>query len=213
MRCLIPAFAATLLAAPVLADSMPNLIPAHDVSGTYLVTGRNGPRTVTVEYSKQAHALRLTPQGDAGYILYDFAAHDARMVLPRLQRYLDQPQLASRAQALQTRSSHDDVSIATSGTETIAGHGCTDYTATDHTRGTTSTLCVTADGVLLKLSAADGSAVAQTLSYDAVPPADVQLPPGYTQLVMPQMPMGMIPGGNMGTMGNMNAMPPPGMAQ
>lgn len=213
MRRLIPALAATLLAAPALADQMPNLIPAHDVTGTYLVTAQNGPKNVTVEYSKSANVLRLNPQGGAGYLLYDFGAHDAKMVMPDMQKYMDQPNLAKRAQALQGANG-DNITIAKNGTETIAGHECTDYTATDKTKGTSSTLCVTEDGVLLKLASPDSSVVAQTISYDAVPEADVTLPAGYTALAIPQIPgMGSMSNMLPGAMGNMGGMQMPGASQ
>ena len=162
MRFVISALAATLLALPAVADQMPSLIPAHDVSGTYLFTTNNGPKTMTVEYSKAVNVLRLNPQGGTGYILYDFTAKDAKMVMPQMQRYMDEPQIAGRAASIQGSGNGDDVSVAKGGSETIAGHDCTDYTATDHTKGTNSTLCVTDDGVLLKMSSSEGdSAVAQ----------------------------------------------------
>lgn len=219
MRCLMPALAVTLLAAaPAFANSMPNLIPAHDVSGTYLVTGNEGTQTITVEYSKSANVLRLNPQSNAGYILYNFTAKDAKMVMPQMQRYMDRPEMARRAAALQGKANGDDVTVEKGGVETIAGHDCTDYTATDKTRGTSSTLCVTDDGILLKLTSdKGGSVVAQTVSYAPVPAADVQVPPGYSEFVMPQMPAGMgnIPSGAMGSMapgamGGMSGLPIPG---
>jgi hypothetical protein len=206
MRRFMPVLAATLLAGPAFANEMPNLIPAHDVSGTYLINGKDGAKTVTVEYSKSANVLRINPQSDAGYILYDFGAKDAKMVMPQMQRYMDRPEMADRAEALEGKASGDDVSVVKGGTETIAGHDCTDYTVTNKTKGTSSTLCVTSDGVLLKLSSSEGgSIVAQSLSYNAVPASDVQVPPGYSQFVMPQMPAGMGNMSNMapGAMGNM----------
>lgn len=227
MRRLIPTLAAAFLATPLfavpaLASSMPNLIPAHDVSGTYLVTGKEGAKTVTVEYSKSANVLRINPQSGAGYILYDFTAKDAKMVMPQMQRYMDRPEMASQAASIQGKGNGDDVTVAKGGTESIAGHECTDYTATDHTRGTSSTICVTDDGVLLKLASTGSSVVAQSVSYGAVPAADVQVPPGYTAFVMPQMPAGM---GNMsgaaagamsgmapGAMGGISGIPIPGGA-
>jgi hypothetical protein len=206
MRFVISALAATLLALPAVADQMLSLIPAHDVSGTYLFTTNNGPKTMTVEYSKAVNVLRLNPQGGTGYILYDFTAKDAKMVMPQMQRYMDEPQIAGRAASIQGSGNGDDVSVAKGGSETIAGHDCTDYTATDHTKGTSSTLCVTDDGVLLKMSSSEGdSAVAQSVSYAAVPEADVQVPPGYSAFAMPQMPAGMGPGA-------MGGLPIPGAA-
>jgi hypothetical protein len=214
MRCLIPAVAASLLALPAFpfiavpawADQMPNVIPTHDVTGTYLFTGNNGPQTVTVEYSKSANVLRFNPPQGVGYVLYDFGTKDAKMVMPQMQRYMDQPDLSKRAAVWQGGTNGDDVSISTGGTETIAGHECTDYTATDHTKNKSSTLCVTDDGVILKFAAGTESAVAQSISYDTVPDADVQVPPGYTQFVMPQLP------GGLGSMGNMGGMTPGAMS-
>ncbi len=190
----LTAILAALLAAPALAataDPMPNLIPAHDISGTYLVSGKAGPKTITIEYSKTAGVLRLTPPGGAGYLLYDFTAKDAKMVMPQMQRYMDQPSVADQAKQLQTAGNSNDVSVAKTGTETIAGKTCTDYTATSKTKGTSSTLCVTDDGVLLKIISDNGSAVAQSISYNPVPESDVQVPANYEQFVMPQMPSGM----------------------
>jgi hypothetical protein len=218
MRCLIPALAATLLAAPALADSMPNMIPAHDVSGTYLIINKPGPQTLTVEYSKSANVLRVnTPQG-GGYILYDFGSKDAKMVMPQMQRYIDETQMASQyAPAAHTggtdggAGSSSNVSIAKGGIETIAGHDCTDYTATDTAKGTTSTMCVTDDGIILSLLSSNGDKiVAQSISYAAVPDADVQLPSGYTKFAIPQM-SGMPPGAMSGAMsGAMGGMQMPG---
>ncbi len=223
MRCLILGLAATLLATPVWADAMPNMIPAHDVSGTYLITGKNEPQTLTVEYSKSAGILRVNPAAQGGgYILYDFAAKDAKMVMPQMQRYMDESAMANAvaAHAQGGGGNGDAVSITKSGTETIAGHECTDYLATDSTKGTSSTICVTADGVILSLLSSDGNKiVAQTLSYAPVPAADVQLPPGYTKFEMPQMPAGMPSGmngmapGAMGGMSGMNGMQMPGNGQ
>ncbi len=209
MRRLIPALAATLLATPALAGQMPNLVPSHDVTGSYLVTSREGARTVMVEYSKSANVLRLSPRNGQGYLLYDFSSRDAKMVLPEMQRYMDQPGFARRAQALQAADGNN-VRISKTGTETIAGHECTDYTATNTTKGTSSTFCVTAGGVLLKLASPGTSAVAQSISYDTVPATDVQLPAGYTQLAMPKMPgmgnMGMAAPGGVGNMGGVPGM-------
>jgi hypothetical protein len=208
MRCLIPALAATLLAAPALADPMPNMIPAHDVSGTYLIMNKPGPQTLTVQYSKSANILRVnTPQG-GGYILYDFGTKDAKMVMPQMQRYMDETQMASQVAPPVPAggAANNNISITKGGTEAIAGHDCTDYTATDSTKGTTSTMCVTDDGIILSLLSSNGDKiVAQTISYAPVPDADVQLPAGYTEFTMPQMPGmgGMAPGA-------MGGMPMPG---
>jgi hypothetical protein len=189
MRILAAALAATLLGLPAMADKMPNIIPTHDVTGTYLFTGRSGTRTVTVTvaYSKAAGVLRITPPDGQSYILYDFAAHDAKVVMPQMQRYMDESQMATAVtEAAHPGAGGDKVSITQTGSETIAGHACRDFKATDTTKGRWSILCITADGVILSINSSAGTkAVARRISYDTVPAADVQLPPGYTAFQMP----------------------------
>ncbi|WP_298263807.1 hypothetical protein [Acidocella sp.] len=194
MRRLATALAATLLAMPALADPLPSLVPSHDVSGIYLFTNARGPQTIAVEYSKSANVLRLTPQsgataalyaGDA-YILYDFNADDAKIILPQLQHYLEQPALVTEMQAVEGDISNGNGEVTAGATETIAGQDCTDYISTS-AASQGAMLCVTPDGLLLKFTAANGdSAVAQSLSYDEVPLDDVELPPGDTLLPTPQ---------------------------
>jgi hypothetical protein len=212
-------------AAPALAQTTPpSIVPQHDVSGTYLVTSpTKGPQTFSVEYSKAANSARFNPPGGEGYMLYDFTAHDGKMVMPQMQRYMDMPSMAAREEELgggagggTTGGTHDNVTVTEIGTKTIAGHDCTNYKATDTTKGTWSTLCVTSDGVLLELISDKGDTVeAQSVSYDPVPEADLQVPAGYTEFVMPQMPGmsgmgGMPPGaGGMSGMSGMPGMSPP----
>jgi len=198
-----------LAAAPALAQTAPNIQPSRDVSGTYLITTAHGPQTVTVEYSKAANVVRVTPQDQGAgqsYILYDFGSREATMVMPQMQRYMVQPDLGARAAAVQGGGG-DDVTTAQDGTKTVAGYECNIYKVTDTTRGTSSTLCTTDDGVILEMTSSDGTtAEAQSISYGDVPAADVQLPPGYTAFAMPQMPGGMS-GMGMGGMPGMPNMP------
>jgi len=194
--------AGTILAGPALAQEMPSMAPDRDVSGTYLITktgGQPSQQSMAMEYSKSSGTLRVNMpqnQGMAGYILYDFGTKDAKMVMPQMQKYMDYSTMAagftSMAHAHQGGASGDDVSITRGGSETIAGHECHDIIATDHTKNKTATLCLTDDHVLLSMTSSDGfSLVAQSISYGAVPDSDVQVPPGFTEFVMPQMPAGM----------------------
>lgn len=201
-----------LAAGTALADPMPKMIPDHDLSGTYLLTTpQQGARSFSVEYSKSADAVRFSPPGADSYILYDFAAKDAKAVMPPMRSYFDQPAMAAQVQALQGANG-GNVSVAKDGSQSIAGHECTNYKITDNTKGTWSTLCTTDDGVILEMTASDGMhAVAQSVSYDTVPAADVQVPPGYTLMAIPQIPGVMGPGmmGQGGYPGGMmNGYPP-----
>ncbi len=196
--CLVSTLA-LCLATPALADPIPGMVPTHDLTGTYLMNTSQGPRTMAVEYSAALRALRVTPQGGQGYILYDFTTHDAKMVMPQMQKYMDQPKLSAQARAVQgdRNGPPNNVIITTGDSTTIAGYGCTNTKFTNTKTGESSTLCITPDGVILQITSPNGHQItAQSISYSPVSQADVQLPAGYTQFVMPQMPPGMsLPGG------------------
>ena len=188
-----------LAAGAALADPMPKMVPEHDLSGTYLLTTpKEGTRSFSVEYSKSADIVRFNLPGASSYILYDLAAKDAKTVIPRMKSYFDQPSVAARAQALQAGGGTGEGATVV-GSKSIAGHECTNYKVTNPSKGTWSTFCTTADGVILEIANSDSThAIAQTVSYDTVPAADVQVPPDYTQVMIPQMPEGMGQGGMMG---------------
>ena len=213
--CLVSTLA-LCLATPALADPITNMVPTHDLTGTYQMNTNHGPQTMAVEYSAALRGLRITPQGGQAYILYDFTTHDAKMVMPQMQKYMDQPKLSAQANAVQgdRNGPPANVVITTGGSATIAGHDCTNTKFTNTKTGESSTLCVTDDGVILQITSSNGHQItAQSISYAPVPEADVQLPAGYTQFVIPQMPAGMaMPGGIPGGMSIPGGMmtPPPG---
>jgi hypothetical protein len=179
--------AAAILAAPAMAASLPNMQPAHDVSGSYLITTEKGPRSITIEYGRSANILRVNLPGPRGaYILYDFTAKDAKMVMPQMQRYMDASRMAAGVAARTRVSSAESANITQTGTETIAGHTCQDYQIANPAKATITTICVTDDGVILSLLAPNGDKIlAQSVSYSPVNPTDLQLPPGYTQFQRP----------------------------
>jgi hypothetical protein len=193
-----------LTAGGALADPLPDLTPARDFSGNYQMTSSNGAKNFAVEYNAAARTVRVTPPDGPGYFLYDFNARDAKMVMPQLQKYMDQPALSARAQALEPQDtggsaagSPSKVEVTSTGALTIAGYQCQNTKITDTSNGHWSQLCVTSDGVLLQVLSSDGNQItAQSISYAAVPLADVTVPGGYTPLVIPSMPPGMsLPGG------------------
>ena len=184
MRCLVPAFAAACLALPAWADQLPSLSPTHDVSGIYQLTNSNGTQFIAVEYSKGANMLRLAPQNGGNYVLYDFNINDAKTVLPSLQHYYEQTDIVSKVQKIESDINAATANVTAGATETVAGDSCTDYTAAGTANG--SVICITSDGIILKFIGANGSSfVAQSLSSNPVPDADMQLPAGYTELTAP----------------------------
>jgi hypothetical protein len=189
------------------ADELPNFTPAHDFSGNYLMSGNGEPKTLAVEYGAGPRIARITPEGNGGYILYDFAAHDAKMVIPPMRQYMDMPELAEQANLLQGAHGNpmpDETGaparpeIQDLGPETIAGRICEMTKVTDANDGKWSEICTTHDGVILEIKTSQGDdIVAQAISYGAVPVADLQVPAGYSGFGMPGMAGGgmSLPGG------------------
>ena len=202
---LLSGLALSLAASGALAGPFPNLTPARDFSGNYQMTSNDGAKDFAVEYSAAARAARITPPQGPGYFLYDFTLRDAKMVIPQMQKYMDQPALSAQAQALQQQGAGapapagtpSQMQVTSMGNQTIAGYACQNTKITDTSNGHWTQLCATSDGVLLQLLSSSGERItAQSISYAAVPVEDVTVPDGYTQLAVPVFPPGMsLPGG------------------
>jgi hypothetical protein len=210
MRLLVPALAATLTALPALAAQPPSIVPTRDFSGTYQVTSPSNPtpQIFSVEYSAALQSVRFDNPDKQGYVIYDAATKDAKLVMPQMQRYMDQPMVTGRMQEMQNGggTDGDNISVSADGTRVVAGQSCANTKITDNTKGTWSEICTTSDNVLLAVDSSDGShVVAQNISYTPVPAADLTVPAGYTQFVIPQMPAGMQ------GMGGMSGMSMPNM--
>jgi hypothetical protein len=192
-----------ITAGAALADPLPNFVPAHDLTGTYVMTSPkgDGPKQLAVEYSAALRIARITPDQGDGYILYDFGAHDAKMVMPPMQRYMDMPQLAAQANLIQGAGGNPPPAasgpptmprIEYLGTKTIIGHDCRVTKVTDPNDGHWSQICGTPDGVILEVTTDESDEIiAKAISYAPIAPADVQIPPGYTAFAMPTLPNGM----------------------
>jgi hypothetical protein len=209
MRCLgiLLIGVATAGGAPALADQLPNFMPSRDFSGTYLMTGNGDAKTLAVEYGAGPRIARITPEGNGGYIIFDIAAHDAKMVIPPMHQYMDLPELAEQANLLQGAHGNpmpDETGaparpqIQDMGTQTVAGQTCRMTKVTNANDGKWSEICTTGDGVILEIVTSQGNhIVAQEISYAHVPMADLQVPPGYSGFGMPGMAGGgmSLPGG------------------
>jgi hypothetical protein len=122
--------------------------------------------------------LRITSADLPTAFLIDRPAHRATILLPLLKLYATvgigqfdpQETLLKRAR------------FERHGRERLAGHSCTDWTATsDQGR---ANACITEDGVILRGSATDrkgdlGAVQAATVHYGALSPLLFRLPSGY----------------------------------
>jgi hypothetical protein len=174
------ALAAWLLTAPAaVAQDQPKLLPTRDVDVTYNVTRpQQLPRRERARWLAGAHLERVDASGRSTTI-FDRDARAVTLLTPanRTYRKLDG--------APRRPSEPEPGTILQRGNNAIvAGLPCTEWSWTED--GETHTICMTADGVLLRL-VVDGHTFAEARSVKYAPQrAELfQVPPGYAPALAP----------------------------
>ncbi len=170
---------AAVLAATT-AHAAPRLVPARDVTVQYVVTPRDhAPLEVRVAIEGGGRHLRITSADLPTAFLVDRPGGTATILLPMLKLYatvgigaFDPERTILRGARFEQHGGHS-----------LAGLGCTDWTATS-AQGRADA-CITADGVILQGSATDrhgllGNVRATTVQYGALEPVLFRRPDGYT---------------------------------
>ena len=158
-------------------EDRPLLLPTHDVAVTYALdhAGPGMPKQAHVYYSASTGKLRLESPGEKQIIIFDRAARTTTMVMMRQRIYFQMPIDPEMELGFMLSP---DMKFARGGSETIAGHRCTDWMV--QSSRVTGTVCVTDDGVLLlgrgKEGTAGGGIEAVAVSY-APQPASLFAPP------------------------------------
>jgi hypothetical protein len=188
MRILLPLL---LLAGPALAQSAPRLLPSHDATVVYRVSGAAAdaipggiPGTVRVAWSAEQQRLRVEPQGRTQVLLVDLDAATVQAVDSSLRTAMSLPVRPRDLQPLTLQ----DARLTRRGRAVVAGRSCTEYAA--ESRRGHGTVCLTEDGVALRaegeVDGKQGSFTAVSVSYDKLPPRLFEVPPGYFQLALPR---------------------------
>lgn len=184
-----------LLAAPAWAQQRPLVQPTRDVAITYQVDGVEvpgmpaGPHRMDVAYSAEDRRARLaSPDYPQGFAIVALAAQSTLLVLPAARSYIQMP-MRGPEMALLT----DDPSLrfTHSGVATVAGLRCTVWrVAQPRAGGRQGSICLTADGVLLRGDDGRGgrSVVATSVRYGHQPAALFAVPDGFHRLEMPRLP-------------------------
>ncbi len=169
------ALAALLLASPLRAEEQPpHELPTRDVDISYQIT-RPQQRTIIQRRRWLASERLVRVDGpDKSATIYDRNAHEITVLNPAKRTYLKldgAPHLPldpEKGEAL-TRG----------GEFVVAGLNCTDWSWTEDAE--THTVCLTPDGVLLRL-VVDGKTVmqARSVSYARQSMELFQVPPNYT---------------------------------
>jgi len=179
LRCLPPtAILASLLVGPVAQAAPSHLLPTRDVDIVYDVTLHaqprvrervrwlaaeqlervDGPRKSTTIFNRRTHQMTLLTSADRSFLQLD---------MPR------QPEEPAPA-----------VTVVRGNESVVAGLHCVDWSWTEDTE--TRTVCITADGVLLRFLV-DNKTVseARSVSYRPQPAELFQVPPNYTPSLAP----------------------------
>ncbi len=174
---------------PAAAREGPLTVPTRDVMVTYRATapvqGREQQREVRVAITAGGAMMRVEGMGgasDGAYVIVNRKTQRMTMVLPQDRRYLDLPANDVFARGFLL---NDSMTFVRGRGATVAGLKCTEWQVTsDDGNGT---VCVTADGVLLRGrgSGGRGGIVAKAVKYGRQPAALFKPPAGYSRLEAP----------------------------
>ncbi len=181
---LAAAFALGLAGAPGLAAAAdsPMLIPTRDVAVTYRTEQRGQTLDQRVRWAAATQRLRVEPPTPGLFVLVDYKARRMQVVREQDRNYVDMaapptlPGLGAPAGAAAYKKSSSD---------RILGMACTEWetVAADRTAG----ICVTEDGVVLRVRMGDRVvATATDVSFARQDPALFAVPPGFARVEPPR---------------------------
>ena len=172
----------TLLSFPAFAEERPLIVPARDVDVTYRVGSPEAdgpPLAQRMRWLVAASKLRVDPPTPGLYMIVDYKAHRMAMVKEADHAVLD---VAIPASMLPGAGG----SFAGRGSDSVTGLACRNWETAD-TAGQATTLCLTADGVMLRASQAGTPLLeAVAVAYAPQDPAAFIPPAGYRR-VSPQL--------------------------
>ncbi len=173
----------------------PVLLPARDAALSYRVTDARDGHTMMVRAYVKAGAglVRVDAEGMPGYAILDRAARLVTVVMPAAHGYL-RLSIGSAADRFLTQA--EGLRFRRTGRETVAGLPCTEWSVADKQGGAGhghGDACITADGLVLRVSGTtdeglSGTVVATAVEEAAQPAALFAVPAGFAKL-------GRLPGG------------------
>ena len=189
-----PAPAATLAATPATTPA-PRVLPRHDVTVTYQVSGAaadaipvlgtpGSPTELRLVWSAGQNRLLVLPTGRPQRLLVDLPGHQATVLDDGMRVALQLPMRDVDVQALTMANAR----FTRRGQETVAGEACTDWAVeSGRSRGT---VCLTEDGVPLRgegdVNGRHGAFVATVIDHNRVDPSGLSVPAGYNRLELPR---------------------------
>jgi hypothetical protein len=179
---------AGLALAPGLARAAdaPVLVPTRDVAVTYRMDA--GGRTVEqrMRWSVAARRMRIDPPTPGIFVLIDYAAGRMDVVREPERSFVEMAAPATLPGLGTPGAELREGRYVRGGADEVSGMACTDWTTHD-TKGRATEVCITADGVLLRVRLAGRVlADAARVEYGPQDPALFQLPRGYTRMTQPR---------------------------
>jgi hypothetical protein len=171
-----------------MAQDRPIYLPTHDVTVTYSFSAggkaAGAPDSVRVAVAAGGERARIEPEGAPGYMVIDRADKQVMMIMTAQRMFMAMPGAMDQ---VSDYLPNDQMHFTRTGSETVAGYRCTDWTVTGK-KGDASG-CITDDGVLLRGQAKtrDGTAhlLATQVSYGALPDSLFRPPAGFQKLEIP----------------------------
>ncbi len=176
----VAVLALLLAGSPVRAEEQQPLLPTRDVDISYQITRPDQPKIVQRRRWLASDRLVRSEGPDKSTTLYDRDAHEITIINPKNRTYLKLE--GSLRQPLDPEKGK---LLKRGGESVIAGLRCTDWSWTEDAE--THTVCLTPDGVMLRL-VVDGKTVMQALSvkYGRQPAELFRVPPDYTPALAPE---------------------------
>ncbi len=133
------------------------LLPTRDVAVSYKLIGRGGPKNLVIRQRAQSRVMRIETIGQPGYVLVDRQTQRASLVMDGQGVFGD---MAANRVPQEGQLPDDKASFKKRGVASFAGSQCTnwDYTTA---RGNGS-VCITEDGVMLRIEALSGNGLEAT---------------------------------------------------
>jgi hypothetical protein len=188
MRRLLLAALAGFALAPglVRAADAPVLIPTRDVAVTYRMDAGGRMLEQRMRWSVAARRMRIEPPTPGIFVLIDYAAHRMEVVREPERSFVEMPAPATLPGMAAPRTESQEGGYVRGRADEVLGMACTDWTTRD-TKARATEICVTADGVLLRVRVA-GRVLADAARVEYAPqaPALFQIPQGYTRMTQPR---------------------------
>ena len=178
-RVLATTVLASLLVGKAGAEQPPQLLPTRDVDIVYEVTLPSQPRVRERVRYLAAELLERVDGPHKSTTIFDRRTHEITILSSANRTFLklNMPR--------QPQEPGPEATLKRGNESAVAGLHCVDWSWTDGVE--TRTVCITADGVLLRFLV-DGEIVseARSVSYSSQPAELFQVPRGYAPLLAPE---------------------------